>query len=145
MDRFEEVLKEKRIIKQFSKKGNQLIHPFSPNGTNKSSRELCVYLYTLGHLWLYIIFEENGYGEYLKELIEYSIKKKNALFEWEIVDDIEKNINAILNKYGIQFSKYLSDNFNLMDYKDIDEKSKDKDQPLMRLTRLLIMAELEMA
>lgn len=30
-------------------------------------------------------------------------------------------------------------------YKDIDEKSKDKDQPLMRLTRLLIMAELEMA
>ena len=99
----------------------------------------------MGHLWLYIIFDENGYGEYLKELIEYSIKKKNALFEWEIVDDIEKNINAILNKYGIQFSKYLSDNFSLMDYKDIDEKSKDKDQPLMRLTRLLIMAELEMA
>ena len=47
MDRFEEVLKEKRIIKQFSKKGNQLIHPFSPNGTNKCSRELGVYLYTL--------------------------------------------------------------------------------------------------
>ena len=58
MERFEEVLKEKRIIKQFNKKGNQLIHHFSPNGTNKSGRELCVYLYTLGHLWLYVIFEE---------------------------------------------------------------------------------------
>lgn len=145
MERFEEVLKEKRIIKQFNKKGNQLIHHFSPNGTNKSGRELCVYLYTLGHLWLYVIFEEHGYGDYLWELIGYSIKKKNALFEWEIVDDIEKNINSILNKYGIQFSKYLSDDFRLIDYKDIDEKSKDKDQPLMRLTRLLIMAELEMA
>ena len=145
MNKQEELLKERRIIKQFSKKGNQLVHPFSPTGINKSSSMLHVNLYTLGHLWLYTILEEKGYGNYLKDLIEYSIKKKNALFEWEIVDDIEESVNDILNKYNINFSKFLSDDFRLTDYKDIDEKSKDKDQPLMRLTRLLILAELEMA
>ena len=143
MKKIDEVLKENRTIKQFRKKGNLLVHPLSPNGINKASSELQVYLYTLGHLWLYIIFEEKGYGEYLRELIEYSIIKKNALFEWEIVDDIEDDIISILDKYGIIFSRYLSDNFNLKDYEVIDEKSKDKDQPLMRLTRLLILAELE--
>lgn len=145
MNKLEEVLKESRTIKQFSKKGNQLVHPFSPTGINKSSSTLHVNLYTLGHLWLYIILDEKGYGDYLKELIEYSIKKKNALFEWEIIDDIEESVNIILNKYNITFTKYLSDDFRLSDYKAIDEKSKDKDQPLMRLTRLLILAELEMA
>ena len=98
MNKLEEVLKESRIIKQFSKKGNQLVHPFSQAGINKSSSMLYVNLYTLGHLWLYMILEEKGYGDYLKELIEYSIKKKNALFEWEIVDDIEESVNVILNK-----------------------------------------------
>ena len=145
MNKLEEILKESRTIKQFEKKGNQLIHPFSPNGINKTSKMLNVNLYTLGHLWLYIIFEEKGYGDYLKELIEYAIKKKNALFEWEIINDIENDIISILNKYNIQFSKYLSNDFRLIDYKNIDEQSKDKDQPLMRLTRLLIMAELEIA
>ncbi|MBD5499432.1 MAG: hypothetical protein HDR11_17075 [Lachnospiraceae bacterium] len=145
MDKLDEVLKESRTIKQFRKKGNLLVHPLSPNGINKASSELQVCLYTLGHLWLYIIFEEKGYGEYLRELIEYSIINKNALFEWEIVGDTEDGIVSILNKHGIIFSKYLSDDFNLKDYEVIDKKSKDKDQPLMRLTRLLILAELEMA
>lgn len=31
-------------------------------GMNKSSSMLHVNLYTLGHLWLYIILEEKGYG-----------------------------------------------------------------------------------
>ena len=145
MDKLDEVLKESRTIKQFRKKGSLLVHPLSPNGINKASSELQVYLYTLGHLWLYIIFEEKGYREYLRELIEYSIINKNALFEWEIVGDVEDGIVSILNKHGIIFSKYLSDDFNLKDYEVIDEKSKDKEQPLMRLTRLLILAELEMA
>lgn len=145
MDNFEEILKEKRIIKQFKKNGNLLVHPFSAEETSKSSKSMDIYLYTLGHLWLYFIFEQYGYGEYLQEIVIYSIKRKNALFEWEIEDDIEKDLRKILNKYNIQFRRFLFDDFNLMDHKEIDEKSKDKEQPLVRLTKLLVMAELEMA
>lgn len=144
MNSIDEVLKETRTIKQFEKRGNMLVHPFAPNGTSKNEYSLNVYLYTLGHLWLYTIFERNGYGNYLKEIIEYAIESKNALFEWEIENETEINISEILKKYDIQFQKFIVPGFKLVEYRDIDEKSKDKNQPLMRLTRLLIMAELEM-
>ncbi|MGP1404005.1 MAG: DUF5677 domain-containing protein [Catonella sp.] len=142
MDNLKDILKEKRVIKQFNKKGNQLVHPFSQNRNNTSSREIRVYLYTMGHLWLYTIFEDNGYGEYLRELLEYSIEKKNALFEWEIIDDTYDDIISILKTYKIELKKYLSKDFELSKYAEIDAKSKDKDQPIHRLTRFLVMAEL---
>lgn len=142
MNKIDDVLKETRIIQQFKKKGNMLVHPFAPNETSKCDVSLNVYLYTLGHLWLYTIFESNGYGNYLKEVIEYAIENKNALFEWEIENETETKISEILKKYGIEFKKYIVSGFKLAEYRNIDEKSKDKDQPLMRLTRLLVMAEL---
>lgn len=145
MNNIKKILQESRTIKQFEKKGSMLVHPFAPNGMNKKDDFLNVYLYTLGHLWLYTIFEENGYGNYLKEIIEYSMENKNALFEWEIEKETEIMISEILKKYDIEFQRFIVPGFKLVEYRDIDEKSKDKDLPLMRLTRLLVMAELGMA
>lgn len=142
MEHILDVLKEKRTIEQFSKKGNKLVHPFSPNGTPEGSKTIEISLYTLGHLWIYLLLENYGYREYLREILNYAIENKIALFEWEIDEQITNDLKSILEKYNITFSKYLGEDFRVSDYDEIDKKSKDKDEALMRLTRFLVMAEL---
>ena len=144
MDKLKDVFKEERIIKQFKKKKNKLVHPLFERET-KSTRTMEIGLLTLGHLWLYELVEEHGYSEFLKEIIEYAICKKTALFEWEIDDTVEKEVSNILVKYNIAFSKYLLPDFNIKEYSDIDSNAKDKDHPYCHLTRLLTLAELGMA
>lgn len=138
-------LKDDRIIKEFKKRKNELFHPLFPKKEGKSTISMGIGLLTLGHLWLYELVEEHGYSEFLKQIVEYAIYKKSALFEWEIDESVEKEISSILAKYNIAFSKKLLHNFNIKQYSDIDSKAKDKDHPYCHLTRLLALAELGMA
>lgn len=145
MDKLKDAFKEERIIKQFQKKKNELVHPLFAEKKTKSTITIDIGLLTLGHLWLYKLVEEYGYSEFLKDIIEYAICKKLALFEWEIDDTVEKEVSSILVKHNIAFSKYLLQDFNIEQYSDIDSKAKDKDHPYCHLTRLLTLAELGMA
>lgn len=133
------------IIKEFKfdKKKKALIHPLFLE-KSESEETINIYLFTLGHLWIYKLIEDNGYNDYLYNLVEYSIKEKNSLFEWDI-EEVEEDIYTILNKYDLKFKKYLNDEFNIFEYKDIIEKSKDKDHAYHRLTRLLVLAKVGMA
>lgn len=140
-----DVLEEKRTIKQFSKRGDKLVHPFSPNGRSESSEAIEISLYTLGHLWIYLLLERYSYRGYLRDVLNYAIENKNALFEWQIDEQIANDLTNILKKYNITFSKYLEEDFKVSDYNEIGRKSKNKDEPLLRLTRFLVMAELGMA
>lgn len=144
MDKINEIFKEEKIIKQFKKNKNMLIHPLS-RIEEYGSVQTDISLYTLGHLWLYLLFEENGYGEYLKDILNYAIKKRNALFEWEVDDEISIDLNSILKKYRLQYMKILSEDFNIYQYREIDARSKNKNEPLLRLSRFLVLAELGMA
>lgn len=142
MDKFKEVFKEDKIIKQFKKEKDKLVHPFQPEAKRKSTNSIEIELLTLGHLWLYKLVEEHGYSKYLSEVIEYSISKKTALFEWEIDETIEKEITIILKKHNIVFLRYLGPCFRIEEYSEIDSSSKNKDHPYCHLTRLLALAEL---
>lgn len=128
----------KSIIKEFQydKRQKALVHPYCIEKT-RSSETIDIYLVTLGHLWIYQLIENNGYGEYLYDFVQYSMKKKNSLFEWEID---KKEINEILCKYNLQFRRYLDNKFNIFKYSDVIEKSKSKEHPYHRLTRLLVLA-----
>lgn len=145
MDKLEDILKEERIIKQFKKKKNELVHPLFPDKKIKGDSNISIGLLTLGHLWLYKLVEEYGYAEFLKEILDYAICKKSALFEWEIDDTVETELAGILLKHDIVFLKYLDQDFQIYQYSDIDSLAKDKDHPFHHLTRLLALAELEMA
>ena len=136
---------EKRIIKQFKKKRGELVHPFSSREMQVENMGMKISLYTLGHLWLYLLMEEYGYAEYLREVIDYAIRNRNALFEWEIDDAVSRDLSEILGKYNLQFKRYLKDNFAISEYDEIDRKSKNIDEPLLRLTKFLVLAELETA
>lgn len=145
MDKFEDIFKEERIIKQFIKKKSELIHPLIPERGTKGADTIEIGLFTLGHLWLYELIEEYGYTDFLKEIIDFAICRKLALFEWEIVDTVEKEVSSILLKHEIIFSKYLLQNFHIHQYSDVAANAKDKDHPYCHLTRLLALAELGLA
>lgn len=145
-DLFNQLNNEDRVIKQFAKQGNKLVHPLGNNdGGVSSAGTIDDRLLTLGHLWLYVLMEDNGYGEYLRDIIKYSIENKKALFEWELEDAVQDDIASILENYDIKLKKYLSGDFKLKDYMDIDQKSKNKDLPYLRLTRLLMLSITENA
>lgn len=132
---------EDRVIKQFKKQGNKLVHPLGNNtGDEFTIETLDDRLLTLGHLWLYVLLDDNGYGDYLRDIIKYSIDNKRALFEWELEGKVQEDIVNILDSYNITLKKYLSNDFKLKDYTDIDQKAKDKGLPYLRLTRLLMMS-----
>ena len=145
MDNFEDIVKEDKIIKQFMKKKNKLVHPLVPVKASKSTEKIEIGLFTLGHLWLYELIKEYGYSKFLREIIEYAICKKLALFEWEINDKVEEEISNMLLSHDIIFSKRLLQNFNIEQYSEVDANAKDKDHPYCHLTRLLALAELGMA
>lgn len=138
--------KNKRIIKEFEvvKSQRALVHPLFTQKT-QYSKGLDIYLITAGHLWIYKLVETNGYENYLSEIIDYAIKKKSSLLEWEIGEEEERDIQNILQKYKMYFSKYINDNFKVIEHKEILDASKDKNHPYHRLTRLLHLAKVGMA
>lgn len=140
-DIMKDLSKEPKTIKQFKKKGDKLYHPLGNNSDSiQRSKILEDRLLTLGHLWIYVLIENNGYGDFLKDIIKYSIESKKALFEWELVDDVNDDIKTILGKYNIELKKYLNKDFKVKDYAELDQKAKNKDLPYLRLTRLLILS-----
>ena len=99
-----------------------------------------IYLLTLGHLWLYKIVEVYGNSTYLNELLKYAEQKESALFEWELDDNIAKDVSNILAKYQIDLVTYLDEYFEIKKYDQIIEQSKNKEHLFLILKRALILA-----
>lgn len=135
---------ERRIIKQFKLEKSQrsLVHPLFKQRTKMSS-SIDVYLITIGHLWIYELIEENGFSEFLNELIKYSYNNKLSMLEWEIEDKIENDIRDILYSRNIIFKKYLHEDFDIMNYRDVLNKSKDKNHQYHQITRMLFLSKHE--
>lgn len=132
-----------RIIKefQFDKHQKALVHPLSPTKKVSSGLSIDVYLITLGHLWIYQLIENNGYDNYLIDLVQLSVEEKNSLLEWDIQLEQEEQIRKILKKYNMDLKKYLDEDFDILNYSEILGKSKDKEHPYHRLTRLLLLGK----
>ena len=70
-DIMKDLSKEPKTIKQFKKKGDKLYHPLGNNSDSiQRSKILEDRLLTLGHLWIYVLIENNGYGDFLKDIIK---------------------------------------------------------------------------
>lgn len=132
-----------RLIKQFQidNSKHSFVHPLFPSKCSVSDKSMNIYLLTLGHLWLYKIVEVYGNGTYLNELIKYAEEKASALFEWELDDDIAKDISNILAKYKIDLVTYLDENFDIRKYDKIIQQSKNKEHLYHTLTRVLVLAK----
>lgn len=133
---------ENRIIKEFEldKTKKALVHPYFRERT-QYGEGIDIYLVTIGHLWIYLLIEKHGFGSYLNDLVKYSLKTKSSLLEWEISNDIEQELNSILSKYDLAFQRSLSSDFKIMKYKDVLEKSKDKNHPYHQITRMLFLSK----
>ena len=132
-----------RLIKQFQidKSRRSFVHPLFSGEHNAYDKPMNIYLLTLGHLWLYKIVEVYGNGTYLNELLKYAEQKESALFEWELADNIAKDVSNILAKYQIDLVTYLDENFEIKKYDKIIEQSKNKEHLFHILTRALILAK----
>lgn len=132
-----------RLIKEFRIDNSKkvFVHPLFPDKHEKSEETLNIYLLTLGHLWLYRIVEENGNKIYLNEIIKYAEKKELTLFEWELTEENQKDISAILSKYGIPFVMYLDESFEISVHDEIVRQSKNKEHLYHILTRVLFLAK----
>lgn len=132
-----------RLIKQFQidKSRRSFVHPLFSGERNAYDKTMNIYLLTLGHLWLYKIIEVYGNSTYLNELLKYAEQKESALFEWELDDNIAKDVSNILAKYQIDLVTYLDENFEIKKYDKIIEQSKNKEHLFHILTRVLILAK----
>lgn len=137
------MLENDRLIKQFQIDNSRrsFVHPLFSGEYNAYDKSMNIYLLTLGHLWLYKIVEVHGNSTYLNELLKYAEQKETALFEWELDENIAKDVSNILVKYQIDFVTYLDENFDIKKYDKIIEQSKNKGHLFHTLTRALILAK----
>lgn len=142
--KFEEMIKM-RInpnIKDFKmdKKQSLFINPAMPQ-TNKSSEGMYVYRLTIGHLWIVELIKEQGYGEFLKELVLFSKANSTNLLEWTISEKEEEEINNLLSKYNTKFERKIVPGINVLAYENELNLLKEKNHPYHTLVRIFLMSK----
>ncbi|MCM3392580.1 hypothetical protein [Cytobacillus oceanisediminis] len=127
-------------IKDFKmdKKESLFINPAMPY-VNKSSEELYVYSLTIGHLWIIELIKEQGYGDFIKDLILFAKTNATNMLEWTINEREEKQINNLLSKYKLKFERKIVQGINVLDYENELNLLKEKNHPYHALVRIFLM------
>ncbi|OAB48004.1 DUF5677 domain-containing protein [Paenibacillus antarcticus] len=132
-EKYEKILNPKITDFKFDKKAGKLVNPYNMDNGKRSS----MYLYSLviGHLWIIELISQNGYGEYLNEIISYAENNSTNLVEWMLTETQAEEISDILKSYGLNFEKKIVKGLNVNNYKSEFEGLKTKDHPYNVLSR----------
>ncbi|WP_043891147.1 DUF5677 domain-containing protein [Paenibacillus sp. Aloe-11] len=134
-ERIDKIINPKITDFQMDKRAGTFVNPYNMDNGSRGS----IYLYSLviGHLWIIDLISQNGYGEFMDEIISYAENNKSNLVEWMLTDNQIKDISQILERNGMKFEKKVKWGLDVNKYKTEFEGLKTKDHPYNVLCRYL--------